>query len=789
MRPNIVVAIKPHAKAIIFAISCAFLTACGNDDSGGGPPVAVPPPAPPPTTLPSALTAYEWKPVAVGGGGFIMSHSWDKTGATHVIRNDTYGAHIFSASQNRWVQLVTSDSFPAADITDETAGQGTEEVIVAPSNPDRLYLAFKGYVYRSDNRGVKFTRTALPQSRMEPNDRYRTLGQVMAVSPTDHDVALIGLADDGLWITRNAGAAWSRIAAVPLQADQDPNPDAAGLQGPGVLIWFNPAAPSEIWALSYGNGMFRSADNGQSWAKLSNVAAAEPGRLNNGGFAPDGSFFGVSDDGNDSGIWRYRGGRWDKLDNGLGGNFAPVAIAINPRNGEIWGFSAGGNPARSRDGGDTWQQIGRTLALGGGDPPWLTWKNNDYFTTAQVFFDPGVPDRIWGAIGDGVWRAQVPAGTSSVDWTSESRGIEQLVGNDVTVPPGGDAVLAGWDFGLRVKSDDDAFAATHGPHNRFNSVWDVDYTVSRSGFLVANTSDHRFIDSDGNGIQAGWSEDGGKTWTKFATLPKPPGTNVNDAFAMSFGSIAVSSDSPDNIAWMPAFNRAPFVTEDRGLTWSQIILPGTSGNATGSGDFFSFNRKIIAADQIAAGTFYIYHSGQGNPTWAGVYASTDKGRTWQKRFEGELSPFSRFNTHLKAVPDNAGHLFWSTGALDGINSDFRRSVDGGRTWPQVAGMTRVLAFGFGKAADTGGYPAIYVAGRYQGNYGLWRSLDNAANWKQIGQFPQGSLDSVRAIDGDKDDFGRVYMALGGSGWIYGTPSTCTPKAYLFGDRAECFGIR
>jgi photosystem II stability/assembly factor-like uncharacterized protein len=114
-------------------------------------------------------------------------------------------------------------------------------------------------------------------------------------------------------------------------------------------------------------------------------------------------------------------------------------------------------------------------------------------------------------------------------------------------------------------------------------------------------------------------------------------------------------------------------------------------------------------------------------------------------------------------------LFYTAGPLDGVDSPFRRSTDGGATWNDVAGLTRVYAFGFGKAAAGSSYPTIFVAGKLQGAYGIYRSTDNAATWQRIAQYPTQSLDVVKAIDGDKDVFGRVYIALGGSGWVYGTP--------------------
>ena len=115
------------------------------------------------------------------------------------------------------------------------------------------------------------------------------------------------------------------------------------------------------------------------------------------------------------------------------------------------------------------------------------------------------------------------------------------------------------------------------------------------------------------------------------------------------------------------------------------------------------------------------------------------------------------NALLKAVPGKAGHLFFTAGAVTGgngpgVNPDdtsFMRSTDGGVTWTAVTGVKEVTAFGFGG----GDYPAIVLAGWVNGDYGIWRSTDNAKIWVQVGDYPLGSLDA-----------GDHARRLQGAGW-------------------------
>ena len=50
-----------------------------------------------------------------------------------------------------------------------------------------------------------------------------------------------------------------------------------------------------------------------------------------------------------------------------------------------------------------------------------------------------------------------------VIWNDQSPGIEQLVANEIIVPPGGDPVLASWDRPFFYISNANAYPSTYGP--------------------------------------------------------------------------------------------------------------------------------------------------------------------------------------------------------------------------------------------------------------------------------------------------------------------------------------
>jgi chitodextrinase len=167
--------------------------------SGGGP---VPPSGP---------DAYStvWKPLKIGAGGFISGIDIGLDG-TKIIRTDTYGAYWWNGTQ--WVQLVNATSMPTSEVNLEK-NEGVYEIRIAPSNTSRFYMTYMGNVYRTDNKGISWTKTAFSTvTGSDSNDNYRTNGQKIAVDPVNPDVVYVGTTNNGLWVTTNAGSSWSQVS-------------------------------------------------------------------------------------------------------------------------------------------------------------------------------------------------------------------------------------------------------------------------------------------------------------------------------------------------------------------------------------------------------------------------------------------------------------------------------------------------------------------------------------------------------------------------------------------------
>jgi hypothetical protein len=689
---------------------------------------------------------FSWRPLRVGAGGWLTGLDMSTDGTTRVVRTDTYGAYVWDAAGGQWRQLVTSTSMPAADV-DVDKNAGVYEVRVAPSDATRLYLAYLGNVYRSDNRGGSWSRTAFATVPMEPNDGYRMTGQKMAVDPANPDVVYVGTQQDGVFVTVDGGGTWQAVTAIPGSAT------ASGGEYPGHAgLAFDPGSGTTagrtnvIYASSYGHGVYRSADAGATWSAL----AGGPSNVSHGKIAADGGYYVTGND--RAAVFRYLGGAWTGI--------TPTAeswdtVLVDPFDASrVVAVRDGGYLDISGDRGATWSGIlwgpGHNILVAP-DIPWLGWTAETYMSTGDMLFDPVTAGRVWFAEGIGVWYTDLPATPpSAITFTSQSAGIEQLVANEIVAPPGGQPVVASWDRPVFYIADPEVFPATHGP-DRENAIvmgWGIDYATTTPSFIVGLI--------DWWGVEkSGSSTDGGRTWTPFPSVP-PLGGAIG-------GCIAAST--PTNIVWVPSNNTAAWTTQDGGATWTAVSAPGVPASGeTGWGWAYYLNRHIVAADRVTAGTFYLYNY------LTGLYTTTDGGTTWTLAHAGEIAPFSTYNAELRSVPGQAGHLFFSSGQQSGTNpapNPFMRSTDGGVTWTAVPDVLEVYAFGFGRSAPGGSYPTIFIAGWVDGVYGVWRSDDDAGSWVSLDDFPLGSLDRIKTVEGDKNVYGTVYVGFAGSGYAYG----------------------
>lgn len=721
---------------------------------------------------------WTWKPLRVGAGGWLTGISIANDG-TRVVRADTYGAYIWDSGDARWEQLVTTSSMPSGDVTPDNAF-GAYEIVIAPSDSNRIYMAWDGRVYKSTDRGATFTQTAFTEVPMEPNDGNRSWGGKAAVHPTDPDIVYVGTQHDGLWVTSDGGTSWALVADVPEGDERTVGP-GEGFPGiTGIAI----DSTGKVYACSEGNGVYRLS--GGTWSLLS----GGPTDCSDGTISSTDVYWTASRDaisGNPAGVWRYNGS-WTEVGPAGAGRYWH-SVAVNPADPTHVVISDDGGLIQvSRDSGATWDAIIHAVSVTLSSPeiPWLSFTEHDFLSNGGTFFDPTQTRKLYFAMGTGVLDTTISASVqTTVTWTDHSVGIEQLVANDIYVPSGGDPILASWDRPLFRMPNLDVSPSVHGPTSQFNHGWAVTSpaTGGSSKLIAIVSGAGGFGRTD---MQSATSDDGGTTWDDFTSIPLSSTDSWN---TFGFGTIAASTAL--SWIWVPSITsggsgRAPYRTTDGGATWSKVTLQGVSDDATletGWGWLhyaYSYRRHIVTADTVNPGTYYLWHS------QVGLFRSTDYGANWTlmeaagASFGSYSSSITRFHASLQAVPGRAGHLYLTFGDVGGsVFGSFFKSTDGGDTWSTVSNVLEVKAFGFGRGrgCGSGGYPAIFIAGWVSDVYGIWVSYDQASSWVKIGDYPMGNFDEPAAVSGDPDQRGIVYVGYRGSGYAYGRQGgACRPQA-------------
>ncbi len=172
----------------------------------------------------------------------------------------------------------------------------------------------------------------------------------------------------------------------------------------------------------------------------------------------------------------------------------------------------------------------------------------------------------------------------------------------------------------------------------------------------------------------------------------------------------------------------------------------------------------IFSDRLNAGRFYGFgESGQ-------LYVSHDKGMSFRQipvtgglpecRMSG-IDGFKgceiRFHPFAEGVCYAAllGHGLWRIEFTDASAAAVRITEDGD--------YVKAAGYGAGDSADT---PMLYISGTLFGEYGFWRSADNGCSWSRINTDAQ-MYGHIVSMDGDMRSYGRVYIATGCRGGLYG----------------------
>lgn len=721
---------------------------------------------------------YEWKSVPIVGGGFvdgIICHP--RVPDVRYCRTDMGGAYRWNAANDCWEPLLDWVSLADSNL------QGVESIAIDPANADNVYMACgtytssKGAILYSYDGGRHFTRVDVP-IRMGGNENGRGNGERMMVDPLNSDIIYLGTRLQGLWRSTDRGKSWSQVTSFP---DVSETGDFRK-RGSGIIsVAFDSdrqtvkaKATRDIYvavSLMGRPNLYVSHDFGESWTPVEGQPTQY--RPTHMALTGDGNLLLTYADTpgpsqmTDGGVWKYdlAKGKWmdispvklKKEAGETGFGYAAVSVDVNnPKHFIVSTHSLGGKHGyhsddifRTTDGGKHWKPLFKTgYEYDHSKAPYTSTAPLHWMFDIEI--DPGNPEHVLFTTGFGGWETfnlSAVERKQPVKWSIMASGIEETVPLELYAPEKGARLISGiGDYGGYTHFDLDRpcpEGSHDNPHfgntNGVTGAWLKQDLIVRVGTPFGNRPGMRGIS---------YSEDGGRTWTMCASEPVEKARN---------GHIAVSADGASWV-WTPD-RSAAFVTRDKGTTWQpcQGLPKGIR----------------VVADKQNPARFYAV-----NAVEEVVYSSQDGGATFRA---DTLSLAANFRfTRRQPVQASRGDVrggqdriyatpgrekdLWIA-AYDGL---YHSTAAEGYDFRAMDKVRTIYAFGFGKAKPGSDYPALYLIGVVNGQYGFFRSDDAATSWVRINDDAH-QYGLVLHICGDMQEYGRVYVGTHGRGIITGVP--------------------
>lgn len=667
---------------------------------------------------------YVWKNVAIGGGGYvtgIVVHPKFKD--LVYVRTDIGGSYRWDEAGKSWIPLNDMFGF------DESNLYGIDGIAVDPQKKNTVYLAAGKYekntphdVMKSVDSGASWKRTYLfddkdsikNKNKFGGNQLDRSLGEPIAVHPTNSSLIMVVTRKNGLWISRDEAKTWQQAMDIPV-----------GHQMRSVVFAKKKACGKyPMYAAVEGKGLYASMNDGKNW-KLVKNSPADLQRIES---VEDGSLLVATE----NALFHWKNNTWI--------NISPVkglrynAMAVNPFDTRMIIVSQNegklGIPFwLTKDGGKTWIQLNDRSIL----KPSVPWAPRKHFAsaTSAFEFDPHYPGRVWFTDWYATWRTH-DITADSVVWESNENGHEEIVTFLMITPEKGVSLISGIADvrGFRHTNLDKIPQEYIHKNDTNKDVTGLDFCEADPNFIV-RTSTHGTENDRGTGAV---SEDNGLTWRYFE----------NWTYG-ALGRVAMSATDHRVILAAPWSGKVKR-SEDFGKTWTDV----QGAPAAIVSDVWQWHQPLVS-DRVNGDLFYIFFKGK-------VYRSTDAGKSFE--FISEL-PYEGFYG-IKTVPHRAGEV-WVNADKQGLF----KSVDSGKTFVKIAHVERAHLFAFGKNPEGKDHPAVYIYGKVNGVNGIFRSDDYGNTWMKINDADHQLGNVPNSMAADRQVFGRVYIGTDGRGLFYG----------------------
>ncbi len=691
---------------------------------------------------------YDWKTVPFQGGGFVQGFLYHPRQKDILYtRTDVGGMYRFDFARDRWIPLM--DGFGR----DDWDCFGVLSFAIDPNAPDRVYATCGLYlsdrvpdagVLRSDDRGAHWLKTTLKGVKLGGNALGRGTGERLQVDPRNGDILWLGTNQNGLLKSTDRGVNFTRVTAfVPKSVT------TVLVNGDTVY-----AGSGET-----GDGLYRSTDGGLTFSHIDGSPHLIPHQT---ALDSDGALYVTFADGpgphgvTDGAVWKLKDGAWSDISPARPSKdltFGYSGLDIDRQHaGTLVVTTSDRYPGLddiylSHDGGATWKPVKPQAEHHPETHAWLTSyvtghdedgpnrRDMGHWMDA-VKINPFNADELVYGTGYGVWRTRNLSALDSggtVDFAFANDNLEETVILGLEAPPKGARVLmAAGDVGGAAFTDLDR-TPSHGlftPENKTNQS--IAFAALAPNILV------RSVDyEEARGFV---SNDGGETWIALPSSPPPIATR--DWSNHRAGKIAISTKG-HTLVWVPE-NEPAYYSSDMGKTWT--LSRGWPAAERG---------QEVIADKVNDATFFAF-----DRKMSRILVSRNRGQSFDV-LTADLPKFEGWGGQLRAVPGREEELWLASPA--GLYH-----IHGGKP-SAISGVDAAWQVTFGKAGRGHDYPAVFLWGKVHGEEGLWRSDDSGATWIRINDDAH-RFGQMRAIAGDPNRYGVLYIAPDGRGVMVGRPS-------------------
>ena len=707
-----------------------------------------------------------WTNVPIGGGGMICGIAFHPTEKNLVYaRTDVGGAYRFDNDLNKWIPLL--DSF---DVNSRNY-YSVYGIGIAPTNPDILYLAVGGSWYdskgvptvlKSEDRGNTWIKTGIMASEgmqlydMGVGNYY---GECIAVDSANADIVYCGTRFDGLHISRDGGATWTKSTYIP---DCGITSDDVAEQGIHSVV---ANKNGDVFVAVDGYGVYMSTDRGMSFSCINN----SPQRPQNIRVLNDDVYVTADDNGKGK-LYVYRNSLWYDMTPADSEGLLGGLEVVSDGNGNAAVFVSELKSSKIyRWYNSAWILLSEEFNKSNTDfEPYMAWKvgshdvavHNTEYLAVNPFPETYGKIELYVATGDGLYTSYpMDINGTEIRYYANTNGIEETCVNTVVSVPGGNILVGIMDYSGFSIND----ISSHSGVKMIYKITDNKFCDVISSFDYCKEYPEKvvaFADDDINNDKVkGFvvvSEDGGSSWKAC----KYPETNLT-----GMGDVAVAADVQENgYPIILAIGRKEDVTsgesakvlrsEDFGESWTECN--GLPENLIVG--VYALSCDILESDKVDKNVFYAYDYLRGD-----FYVSRDGGKNFVKTCS--IMPEKENDTNIlsrtvKANPKKAGEVYFTCGS-----KGVYKSTDFGQTFTLLGGIQNVDGFAFG--AEKYGNPCMYVLGDVYGKNGLYVSYDNGETWNKMNDADNGLGCFVKGIEGDKTFPDRVYVATGGRGVIVG----------------------